>query len=99
MRAYYYDNLPGHQTLAHDSGLDVSEELLARLGVLYWNISPSLGQEAKTEKINAIARERDYKNRDEINVTKEGLGDQYEKKLEIFFAECVAPRHIQVREH
>ena len=87
MRAYYYDNLPGHQTLMHDSGLDVSEELLARLGVLYWNIPPSLGAEKKTERIDAIARERDYKNRDEINVTKEGLGDQYEKKLEIFFAE------------
>lgn len=94
MRAYYYDNQDGHQTLPHDSGLDVSEAQLARLGVLYWHIpvpdpNDSNATNANIERIDAIARERDYKNRDIINVTKEGLGDQYEAKLKTFFAECV----------
>ena len=41
------------------------------------------------EKINEIARERGYKNRDTIHVTKEGLGELYEEKLKMFFAEYV----------
>jgi cupin superfamily acireductone dioxygenase involved in methionine salvage len=35
--------------------------------------------------IDQIASERGYKNRDIINVTKEGLGDSYEAKLKMFF--------------
>lgn len=35
--------------------------------------------------IDEIARERGYKNRDVITVTKEGLGDLYETKLKTFF--------------
>ena len=31
------------------------------------------------------ARERGYKNRDEINVSKAGLGDIYEEKIKGFF--------------
>lgn len=34
-----------------------------------------------------MAAERSYKNRDVINVSEEGLGDQYEAKLKIFFTE------------
>ena len=83
MRAYYYDNLPGDQRALHDSGESVPEETLKDLGVLYWHV-PLEGNEAA---IDEIARERDYKNRDVINVTKEGLGDAYEEKLKIFFAE------------
>lgn len=85
MRAYFYDNIPGDQRLLHDSGESVDEATLKALGVLYWHI-PLEGNE---ERIEDIARERDYKNRDIINVTKEGLGDQYEAKLKMFFAEYV----------
>lgn len=85
MRAYYFDDIPGDQRAPHDSGEPVSVDTLKNLGVLYWNI-PLEGNE---DAIDAIAREREYKNRDVINVTKEGLGDLYDEKLKTFFAECV----------
>ncbi|KAH8113092.1 1,2-dihydroxy-3-keto-5-methylthiopentene dioxygenase [Phellopilus nigrolimitatus] len=86
MRAYFFDDVPGDQRLAHDSGEPVSEETLTALGVLYWHI-PLDNNAVAEAQIDAIALERDYKNRDIINVTKEGLGDQYEAKLKMFFAE------------
>ena len=87
MRAYYFDDLPGDQRLLHDSGESVSADLLRSLGVAYWQVPTGEGSD---EKIDAIAKEREYKNRDEINVTKEGLGAEYENKLKVFFTECVA---------
>lgn len=85
MRAYYYDNLPGDQRLPHDHvpSRAVSPETLAALGLKFWSI-PVEGYESK---VDAIARERDYKNRDVINVSKEGLGELYEEKLKGFFQE------------
>jgi 1,2-dihydroxy-3-keto-5-methylthiopentene dioxygenase len=85
MRAYYFDNVPGDQRLPHDynPSRPVSEETLSKLNVLHWTI-PVDGHE---DKLNAIAKERGYKNRDMINVSKEGLGDAYEAKLKIFFDE------------
>ena len=73
MRAYYFDNLPGDQRLPHDyiPSRPVSEATLSALNVKFWSI-PVEGYETK---IDAIAKERDYKNRDMINVTKEGFGD------------------------
>jgi 1,2-dihydroxy-3-keto-5-methylthiopentene dioxygenase len=73
MRAYYYDNLPGDQRLPHDyvPSRPVSDEILGQLGVKYWHI-PVEGYEPK---IDAIAAERSYQNRDTINVSKEGMGD------------------------
>ncbi|KAL5514141.1 hypothetical protein ACEPAG_2902 [Sanghuangporus baumii] len=84
MRAYYYDDLPGDQRLLHDSGVSVPVDTLKAIGVSYWSIPVD---EKTDEKIDQVARERDYKNRDIINVTKEGLGDAYEEKLKTFFAE------------
>lgn len=73
MRTYYYDNLPGDQRLAHDyiPSRPVSLATLEAIGVKYWSI-PVEGYE---EKIDEIAAENGYKNRDTINVSKEGLGD------------------------
>jgi 1,2-dihydroxy-3-keto-5-methylthiopentene dioxygenase len=90
MRAYYFDNLPGDQRLPHNSETSVDNADLRKLGVLHWVIpldqdSPG-GWESKIDK---IAEQRGYKNRDTINVTKEGLGNQYETKLKTFFEECV----------
>lgn len=86
MRAYYFDNIPGDQRLLHDSGKSVSEKTLESIGVLHWSIPID---EAGTweQQINQVAKERDYKNRDTINVTKEGLGDLYETKIKGFFEE------------
>ncbi|TFK97331.1 Acireductone dioxygenase ARD family [Pterulicium gracile] len=85
MRAYYYDNVPGDQRRSHDHlpSQPVSDETLTKLNIKYWTI-PVEGHE---EKINAIAAERGYKNRDNIHVSKEGMGDAYEDKLKIFFSE------------
>ena len=83
MRAYYFDNIPGDQRLLHDSGRDVSEATLRSVGVLHWSIPV----ENWEKEINEVAKERDYKNRDTINVTKEGLGDLYESKIKMFFEE------------
>ena len=84
MRAYYFDNRPGDQRLLHDSGEPVSLSTLTSLGISYWHIPVD---EETDKKIDQVAKERGYKNRDVINVSKEGLGDVYEEKLKIFFAE------------
>ena len=73
MRAYYFDNLPGDQRLAHDyvPSRPVSEETLLRLGLKHWHI-PVNGHEPK---VNEVAQTQGYKNRDTINVSQSGLGD------------------------
>ncbi|TFK25380.1 Fe-ARD 1 [Coprinopsis marcescibilis] len=85
MRAYYFDNIPGDQRLAHDyvPSRPVPEPLLKKLGVSYWEI-PIDGY---LPKLDAVAEERGYKNRDHITVSKDGLGDLYEEKLKSFFSE------------
>lgn len=85
MRAYYYDNLPGDQRLAHDyvPSRPVSLDTLKALDVNHWSI-PLEGYE---REIDLIANERGYKNRDTINISKESLGDAYEQKIRGFFQE------------
>ncbi|KAK4242595.1 Acireductone dioxygenase ARD family [Achaetomium macrosporum] len=80
MKAYLYDNLPGDQRLPHDSGATLSESDLSSLGVLYYRISDLSG-------VDALAAERGYKNRDEITVSPEKMGDAYEAKVKMFFDE------------
>ena len=81
MRAYYYDNLPGDQRLPHDyiPSRPVSLETLEALKVKHW-IIPVEGHE---DKINAVAKENGYKNRDIINCSKEGLGDVSNRDIEL----------------
>ncbi|KAF9047762.1 Acireductone dioxygenase ARD family [Panaeolus papilionaceus] len=85
MRAYYYDNIPGDQRLPHDymPSRPVSTETLVSINVKYWHI-PVEGHEPK---IDALAKEKGYKNRDMINVSKAGMGDIYEEKIKTFFEE------------
>jgi len=86
MRAYYYDSVPGDQRLLHDSGRPVSTKELEAIGVASWKIP--IDTEGKWQaRIDEVARERGYKNRDVINVTKAGLGDAYEAKIKMFFEE------------
>ncbi|KAJ5902544.1 Acireductone dioxygenase ARD family [Penicillium taxi] len=80
MRAYWYDNLPGDQREPHDSGRAVSEETLASLGVFYRRC-PTV------EEIDVIAKERGYKNRDQICVSPDAMGPIYEEKVKGFFTE------------
>ena len=73
MRAYYFDNIPGDQRLPHDCvpSRPVSDATLAAINVKYWTI-PVAGHEPK---IDVLAKEQGYKNRDLINVSKEGMGE------------------------
>lgn len=80
MRAYVHDGLEGPSIAAHDSGLSVSTSTLTSLGLI---ARPS----ATLDQVDALAAERGYKCRDEISVSKEGLGELYETKLQSFFEE------------
>ena len=86
MRASYFDNVPGDQRLAHDSGAPVSADALRAIGVLSWHV-PIDADGSYVQAIDQIASERAYRNRDTINITKEGLGEAYEAKLKMFFEE------------
>ncbi|KAJ6464967.1 Acireductone dioxygenase ARD family [Mycena sanguinolenta] len=93
MHAYYFDNLPTDQRLPHttDPLQPVSADTLAKLGVLSWHV-PIDGHEAGVGEgddfeVNRVAKERGYKNRDVINVSREGMGAVYEEKIRGFFEE------------
>lgn len=67
MRAYIYDTQdPADQRAPHDLGIEKSVADLEKVGVLYWKID---GPDA-LDKINEIAKERDYKNRDTVKLKK-----------------------------
>ncbi|KAF1971808.1 1,2-dihydroxy-3-keto-5-methylthiopentene dioxygenase [Bimuria novae-zelandiae CBS 107.79] len=80
MKAYWFDNLPGDQREPHDSGRAVSPETLKELGIIYKHC-PTVAD------VDAIASERNYKNRDEITVSPKTMGDVYEDKVKMFFHE------------
>jgi len=84
MRAYYFDNIPGDQRLEHDSGKPVDPDYLRKLGLFLKNI-PLDTEDGWEPEINKIAEERGCQNRDNMDVTKEGLGDQFETMLDKYF--------------
>ena len=73
MRAYYFDNLPGDQRLPHDCvpSHPVSTEVLEAHDIKFWHIP----LDEYESKVNAIAEERGYTNRELTDVSKEGLGE------------------------
>lgn len=74
------ENRQGDQRLPHDSGRQVTAEDLASLGVLYHRFP-------ETSDVDALAAERGYRNRDEIVVSPDKMGDVYEDKVKSFFNE------------
>jgi len=86
MHAYYFDNASGDQRLPHDSGNHVSDETLNAINVLHWSI-PIDATGSWERQVDEVAKERNYRNRDIINITREGLGDLYETKLKSFYEE------------
>lgn len=70
----------GDQRLPHDSQKPVDPSYLAALGVLY-SSHPELST------VDELAKERDYKNRDEITVSPSAMGAVYEDKVKMFFHE------------
>ncbi|RUP14400.1 Acireductone dioxygenase ARD family [Jimgerdemannia flammicorona] len=83
MRAWLFDNTTTDQREPHDSGVPQTADDLAAIGVLYWH----LGDENALDRLEEIAKERNYKNRDQIVVSKEAMGDIYETKVKSFFEE------------
>ncbi|CAO3563296.1 unnamed protein product [Mortierella alpina] len=85
MRAYLYDNLDTDCREPHElvPSVPVSAEELAASGVLYWRLE----DENFEAQIDKICEERNYKNRDQITVSKEGLGALFDEKIKTFFAE------------
>ncbi|KAK5109447.1 1,2-dihydroxy-3-keto-5-methylthiopentene dioxygenase [Meristemomyces frigidus] len=82
MRAYYFDNLPGDQRLPHDSGRSLSPSALSTLGITHHHFPPS----SDLASVNALAAKRNYKNRDEIEISPSTLPN-YEEKVKTFFDE------------
>ena len=70
----------GDQREDHDSGRSVSAEYLSNLGVFYHRC-------ATIAEVDRVAEERSYKNRDEIIVSPDKMGDVYEEKVKMFFNE------------
>lgn len=70
----------GDQRQPHDSGRTVDPDYLSKLGVIYHQISSQ-------DEVDQLASARNYKNRDEITVSPEKMGDIYEEKVKSFFHE------------
>lgn len=66
--------------MPHDSGKAVDADALERIGVFYYRI-PNVAA------VDRLAAERGYKNRDEIKISPQSLGDAYEPKVKSFFHE------------
>ncbi|KAF8124357.1 Acireductone dioxygenase ARD family [Boletus edulis] len=86
MRAYFMDDIPGDQRLPHDSGREISDDVLRSIGVLHWHI-PIDGAGAYKDEVLKVAKEREYKNHDVIVINKESLGDEFESKIKNFYHE------------
>ncbi|KAF9921265.1 1,2-dihydroxy-3-keto-5-methylthiopentene dioxygenase [Modicella reniformis] len=87
MRAYLYDNLDTDCREPHElqplSPVSIKE--LEQSGVLYWQLD--LDKDKCKEQVDNICKERNYMNRDEITVSKDGLGDLFDQKIKTFFTE------------
>lgn len=70
----------GDQRLPHDSGRSVDPDYLQKLGVIYHHVPEVSG-------VDEIAASRNYKNRDEVTISPEKMGDIYEEKVKTFFSE------------
>ena len=80
MKAYWFDNLPGDQRGPHDSGRLVDPDYLSSLGIVHHELPNNL------DAVNEIATSRNYKNRDEIEISPTLLPN-YEEKVKNFFHE------------
>ena len=66
MRAYFHDNSDSDPREPHEQKplTAVTPEELRNLGILYWHVDGN----DHLDKINEIAKERNYKNRDEVGI-------------------------------
>lgn len=79
MKAFYHDGSDLDQRELHDSGEAVTDEELAQLGVLAYHFDSE-------SKVDALAAERNYVNRDVITISPTAL-PEYESKIANFYSE------------
>ncbi|CAK9435607.1 uncharacterized protein LODBEIA_P03340 [Lodderomyces beijingensis] len=82
---YYHDNKDTLEnfTEPHDSGKPVTQEELAAIGVIYKYITTQ-------QELDALAKEREYKNRDVVNLNLAAFNndlDAYNAKMQQFYKE------------
>ncbi|EJS42433.1 YMR009W [Saccharomyces arboricola H-6] len=83
VKAYIHDNKNDSDYRApHNSGTELLLDELAKLGVIYRYC-------ANEDEVNDIARERQYKNRDVVDIHKGSFKDkaQFNEKLAMFYKE------------
>lgn len=86
--AWLFDESDADQREPHQlsPNVEVSLAELAELGVLHWTIDVT--KEDYMDKVEAICTERNYKNRDTINIRKDTLPN-FEQKIKSFFEEHI----------
>ncbi|KAJ3227681.1 1,2-dihydroxy-3-keto-5-methylthiopentene dioxygenase [Clydaea vesicula] len=84
--AWYYqdDSSDPRELHQYSPNREVTIGDLQRIGVIYFNFD--VDTDGYMDKVNAFAKERDYKNRDIICVSKDKLPN-YDEKLKMFFTE------------
>lgn len=85
MRAYYLDGLPGDPRLPHDSGREVSLEMLADLKVQ----AKTLSLEHSGVDVSAVAAMHGFKNYDIVTLSKEVLGDVRDRFTRLILSQSV----------
>ncbi|KAJ1645365.1 1,2-dihydroxy-3-keto-5-methylthiopentene dioxygenase [Coemansia asiatica] len=86
MRAYFYDNSEADQRESHDSGRPVSIEKLSAIGVMYQHLEGS--EQERLSQVEKVCEQREYKDRDEIQISPTLLPN-YEEKIKTFFTEHI----------
>ena len=74
--------LKGDQRLPHDSGREVEEKYLDKLGVKYYLVET-------IEEVDKLAADRGYRNRDQVTISPKTMGPVYEDKVKMFFHEHI----------
>ncbi|KAI5951661.1 ADI1 [Candida jiufengensis] len=85
VEVYYHDNkdTPEDFTESHNSGIPVTFDKLSSIGVIYKKITTQ-------EELDKLAKERDYKNRDEIDLNLASFNNDieaYNNKMTTFYKE------------
>jgi 1,2-dihydroxy-3-keto-5-methylthiopentene dioxygenase len=87
MKAWFYDEsspLDPREDHQFSPNQPVSEQVLESLGVFYQTFDVT--SDDFISRVDQLCKEKDYKNRDEITISKEKLPN-YEEKLKSFFTE------------
>ena len=85
VEVYFHDgkDTPDNFTEAHNSGESVSFSQLEEIGVIYKYITSQ-------EELDELAKEREYKNRDQVKLNLESFGNDieaYNSKMKQFYKE------------